>query len=284
MRGKARAKLNLRLQVLGKREDGYHLIDTDMVPITLGDMIGLRRRTDGQIRLWNHKGVPPETDLAGKAARALRERAAYAAGADIVVEKGIPIGAGMGGGSSDAAAVLLGLNKLWSVGASDSELLEIALEVGTDVPFFLYGEPKWATGVGDKLEPCYLPDYPRRCLVVAPNRGLDTAAVYRKWDDLLESPASPEVCELAERMGMNDLTAAALEIGPPEMRQAAKVLLDMFGDATMTGSGSAVFAVGVPPGARKLCLPFLPEGARSAVVHWDHDGMRAFDRGRVFGE
>ena len=237
----APAKLNLRLKVVGVRADGYHLVDTDMVPVTLHDTVTLRARADGPVNCdYAGADIPAERDLCVRAAALLKRARAVAAGVDVHVEKRIPPGSGMGGGSSDAAAVLLGLNRVWDLGVPTDELAELAAGLGADVPFFLHGRPMRATGVGDELEP--IDPGPGRYFIAVPEWGLDTGEVYRRHDNLIESPPAGRIAGLAEAMGPNDLTAAAADLSPPAFGAMVEVLLNRFGNACLTGSGSAVFS------------------------------------------
>jgi 4-diphosphocytidyl-2-C-methyl-D-erythritol kinase len=155
----APAKLNLFLQIVGRRADGYHLLQTVFQLVDLADEVELSLREDGRIeRLEGAAGVGAEQDLAARAARALRAASGCAFGADIRVRKRIPMGGGLGGGSSDAASVLLGLNALWGLGLSLDALAAIGLGLGADVPVFVLGRSAWAEGIGERLQPLSLGD------------------------------------------------------------------------------------------------------------------------------
>ena len=251
----APAKLNLRLRIKGVRKDGFHLIDTDMVPVSLADRLIIRTRPDGEIVCSHSRAdMPAEKDLCLRAAKLLQQRTGCAKGADIRVWKRIPSGAGMGGGSSDAAAVLLGLSRIWDLGASRNDLSGIALELGADVPFFLHRRPMRARGVGERLEP--LRHVPQHFLVVQPDWTLDTGDVYRKYDDLLESRAPASGSGVVRDMGPNDLAAAAAALSPPGFASLAGLMYRNFGNVCMTGSGSALFSRcprGTIPRSRDVC-------------------------------
>ena len=154
----APAKLNLFLHVTGRRDDGYHLLQTVFRLLDWGDSIAIRVRRDGEIvRSSGAAGVPAEQDLAIRAARALAARAGRpVGGADIRVDKQIPVGAGLGGGSSDAATVLVALNRLWSLGLGTAELAALGQSLGADVPVFVHGRSAWAEGTGEQLTPLEL--------------------------------------------------------------------------------------------------------------------------------
>ena len=154
----APAKLNLFLHVTGRRADGYHLLETLLVAVDVGDTITLTRRDDGAIvRTTELAGVAPQDDLAVRAAAALKRETGSAFGVDIALAKRVPLGSGMGGGSSDAASVLLALNRLWDANLPRAELMRLGVALGADVPFFLQGEPALARGIGERLTPVTLP-------------------------------------------------------------------------------------------------------------------------------
>jgi 4-diphosphocytidyl-2-C-methyl-D-erythritol kinase len=255
----APAKLNLFLHLTGRRDDGYHLIDSLMLPIDWCDTLHFERRPDG--RLARHDlGAPlPADDLCLRAARSLQEAAATPLGADISVEKRVPWGAGLGGGSSDAASTLLALNRLWGLDWPLERLLPIGLALGADVPFFLGGSPARVTGIGEEMRPVALAS--SWFAVVKPAASLETRQVFgsRRVAERVEAariagfseaerrpqrgPATPGESgpEFDDGFGRNDLQAAAEEICP-EVAQAAAGLHAAFGNSRMSGSGSAVFA------------------------------------------
>ncbi len=244
----APAKLNLFLHVTGRRPDGYHLLETVFQLIDLADRIDLRRREDGEIRRIDpHPDIPPETDLTVRAARALQAATGCRLGADIGLDKRIPLGGGLGGGSSDAATVLLGLDRLWSLGLSRKRLQEIAVALGADVPVFVFGRNAYATGIGERLRAVDLP--PRWFVLVLPPVSVATATVFR--DPKLTRNTKPlTILGFSKRTsglsGRNDLqevvaareplVAAALDA------LAAAAPARSAGAVRMTGSGSCVFA------------------------------------------
>ncbi|WP_299451176.1 4-(cytidine 5'-diphospho)-2-C-methyl-D-erythritol kinase [uncultured Pigmentiphaga sp.] len=183
----APAKLNLFLHVVGQRADGYHLLQTVFRFIDLQDTLHLRVRSDGRIvRVRDLPGVPSEADLTVRAARALQQATGCALGVDIELEKRIPAGGGLGGGSSDAASVLLGLNRLWNTGLSRQQLMRLALPLGADVPVFVFGRNAFAEGIGEELTPIELP--PRWYVVVQPDASVPTADVFRAPELTRNSP------------------------------------------------------------------------------------------------
>ena len=261
----APAKLNLFLHVVGRRADGYHLLQSAFVPIDWCDTLHFERRADGRLQRRD-LGVPlPADDLCLRAARALQAASGTTLGADISIEKRVPSGAGMGGGSSDAATTLLALNRLWGLRLGAAELAAIGLALGADVPFFLGPGPALVEGIGERLEPLVLP--PQWFAVVKPEAGLDTGGIFRS-PLLGRTPEAARIegftgdgeAELSARFvhgkspggegragssvwthGRNDLQAAA-EAACPEVAAAAAWLAGRYGNARMTGSGSAVFA------------------------------------------
>jgi 4-diphosphocytidyl-2-C-methyl-D-erythritol kinase len=239
----APAKLNLFLHVVGRREDGYHLLQTVFTLIDHCDQIRLRVRDDGKIQRVNAvPGVAPEEDLAVRAALLLREASGTALGADIELEKRIPMGGGLGGGSSDAATVLMALDRLWGTGFGAEALAEIAAPLGADVPYFLFGRPAWAEGVGDRLTPLAIE--PRWYLVLVPPVGVPTREIF----------AAPELTRNTEPLKMEDFSARprllrfANDLEPvvtaryPVVEAHLEWLRSRAAEARMTGSGACVFA------------------------------------------
>jgi 4-diphosphocytidyl-2-C-methyl-D-erythritol kinase len=173
----APAKLNLFLHVTGRRADGYHLLETVFQFIDLADSLDLRLRDDGVVqRIGPPDDIAPEHDLTLQAAAALKAATGCRSGADIELRKRIPIGAGLGGGSSDAATVLLGLNRLWGLGLGRRDLIELARPLGADVPVFVFGRNAYATGIGDRLQPIELPR--RWFVLVTPPVSVATPGVF----------------------------------------------------------------------------------------------------------
>src|SRR5688500_12888034 len=177
----APAKLNLMLRVVGRRDDGYHLLQTIFRFLDHGDEVRLRVREDGAIRrVRGIQGVAEDDDLTLRAARLLKSATGTGFGADIEVEKRLPIGAGLGGGSSDAATVLLALNHLWGTGLSRGDLQALGLRLGADVPVFVDGESAVGEGIGELLTPVELP--PAWYVVLTPPVSVSTAAVFSHRD------------------------------------------------------------------------------------------------------
>jgi 4-diphosphocytidyl-2-C-methyl-D-erythritol kinase len=245
----APAKLNLFLHITGRRADGYHLIESVFQLIDWQDTIHLSLREDGQIYredLLPTSGAPlPDDDLCTRAARALQISTGCTLGAHIQLEKRIPAQAGMGGGSSDAATCLLGLNRLWNLRQPLSKLEQIGLNLGADVPFFLRGRNAWVSGIGELIEP--LPagmlNANQHFLVIKPENGLSTPAIFGS-PALKRNTPHAIILVFAENpygFGCNDLQTVG-ELIEPQVQQALAILEKQGLKPRMTGSGSAVFA------------------------------------------
>jgi 4-diphosphocytidyl-2-C-methyl-D-erythritol kinase len=235
---RAYAKVNLGLRVVGRRPDGYHEIDTVLQSIDLCDHITLAPRRDGEISLKTTPdfGIPPDENLALRAARLLNERVGLPMGVRILLDKEIPVGAGLGGGSSDAAAVLRGLNRLFGLGLDAEALMELGAELGSDVPFFLMGGCCRARGRGERLEKLSVSDAELNNIYVlfVPPFSLSAREVYGAFERLrpqaLDSPYP------------NDLEGAALALRP-ELRPYREFLKSAGAPFGMSGSGPTYFAV-----------------------------------------
>ena len=183
----APAKLNLFLHIVGRREDGYHLLQTLFQLLDWSDVVRLRVRADGAVvRESAVPGVPVESDLCLRAARALQQRASCPLGVEIALDKRLPIGGGLGGGSSDAATVLVALNALWNTGLSLDELAAVAGTLGADVPVFVRGRTAWAEGIGEILTPLDLPE--RDFVIIDPGVVVATAALFQAPELTRNSP------------------------------------------------------------------------------------------------
>jgi 4-diphosphocytidyl-2-C-methyl-D-erythritol kinase len=234
----APAKLNLFLHVIGRRADGYHDLQTVFQLIDLADDIQIEVRADGRIqRLAGPAEVPPEADLVIRAARALQAASGSRLGANLSVTKHIPMGGGLGGGSSDAATVLVGLNRMWECGLSEDDLAAIGVELGADVPVFVRGRSAWAEGRGERLTPVELP---ARCFVlVHPQVHVPTAAVFQAPELTRNSPPITMGGFLASG-GRNDFEPV-VRARYPEVARALD-WLGQFAPARLTGTGSCIFA------------------------------------------
>ena len=268
----APAKLNLFLHVTGRRPDGKHLLQSAFVLINLCDTIDITLRDDDRIVRTGDVVGDIEKDLCVRAARALQSATGMRLGAEIHLEKRIPSQAGMGGGSSDAATVLLALNRLWNLGLSRTELMRLGLTLGADVPFFLFGQNAWAEGIGDELRPISLPS--SQFLVVWPGRGLSTAEIFSHpsltrntksekmevFSDFVRHHGSP-------LFGHNDLQIVAERLEPRVSDALTRIRQGGF-EARMTGSGSAVFAeVSDADRAARKVLSDLPDDWQGFLCH-----------------
>lgn len=233
----APAKLNLMLHILGRRADGYHLLQTLFQFLDHGDELGFALRTDGEIRLHTEiPGVPHDANLIVRAARRLQEASDTRLGADIWLDKRLPMGGGIGGGSSDAATTLVGLDHLWRTNLGEERLAELGLALGADVPVFVRGRAAFAEGVGEQLQPVELPE--PWFLVAIPQVSISTAEVFADPELTRDTPAIT-VRSLPEGGGRNDCQPV-VEKRYPEVRNALKTL-NKFVAAKMTGTGACVF-------------------------------------------
>ena len=262
---RAPAKLNLFLHVNGRRADGYHLLQTAFVMIDYCDELDIRRSVTGAVSHRNPlPGVEPKSDLVVRAARLLKVEAGVEAGAEIGIVKRIPMGGGLGGGSSDAAAVLMALNQLWGVHWSQDRLASLGAKLGADVPFFIFGRTAWAAGVGEVLTPLEIPAW--WYVVLIPNEQVPTPFVFGQPDLTRNTPPLKIADFSASGLGFmrNDLQPVVLKAFPKVAhaldaldRVAAKS--SIFG-ARMTGSGACVFAAFVSEqSARETLEKLQPE-------------------------
>ncbi len=274
----APAKLNLFLHILGRRADGYHELQTVFQFLDHGDRLTLVQREDGHLRrTYDLPEVPAEEDLVMRAARALQAAAGTSLGADIRLEKRLPMGGGLGGGSSDAATVLVGLNRLWGLGWPLARLAEMGLALGADVPVFVHGRAAFAEGVGERLTPVAPPE--SWYLVVCPPVRVDTGAVFAD-EGLTRNTPPIKISGLSEWEGRNDCQAVVVR-RHPEVGEALAWLSRRAGKARMTGTGACVFApFGTAAQARRVAqgLPprwrgFVARGCNRSPLH------RALDEG-----
>lgn len=247
----APAKLNLFLHVVGRRADGYHLLQSVFQLIDHGDTLHFDLRDDDRIvRTTEVPGVPQDQDLIVRALRLLqaeyaRRHGRLPPGIDVAIEKILPMGGGLGGGSSDAATALMAANHLWQAGLSTQELMDLGLPLGADIPFFLFGETAFAEGVGEALQAVSGPD----CwyVVVEPGVAVPTPAIFSAHDltrdtkpvTIADFSSSLAVSGKQIGFGKNDLQDVAERLFPPVAE--AVEWLSSYGDARMTGSGACVF-------------------------------------------
>jgi len=243
----APAKLNLFLHVTGRRPDGYHNLESLMVLLDFGDRLTLAYRDDGAIVLTDPlPGVAIEADMTARAAHLLKRVSGSKAGVTITLDKRIPLGAGMGGGSSDAATVLLGLNRLWELRLARDTLMQLGLELGADVPFFVHGSNAFASGIGEQLQAVSVPRM--SFLIAMPPVATPTGVIFAATELARDTP-SVALLALPLDFGRNDLQPVAAQRARA-IGTALRALdaLDFtaagrtpIGTARMTGSGSAVF-------------------------------------------
>ena len=245
----APAKLNLFLHVIGRRDDGYHLLQSAFVLIDWCDTLHIERRDDGQLARHDLGDALPPDDLCLRAAALLQQESGTSFGADISIDKRLPSGAGMGGGSSDAATTLLALARLWGLSWPRSRLQALAARLGADVPFFVGGENAFVEGIGERLTPITVP---RQWLAVvkpaasvATREIFDSPLVVRNTEAVIISGFLADASMVrgfgAGSFGRNDLQPAAMS-RCADIGEAARWLEARFGHSRMTGSGSAVFA------------------------------------------
>ena len=237
MRWPAPAKLNLMLRIVGRREDGYHLLQTVFQIIDITDGLIFNRTDDSRVRLKNTMpGVREEDDLTVRAANILKQETGYQGGVCIDIEKNLPMGGGLGGGSSDAATVLVVLNQLWQLELTELRLMELGLALGADVPVFVKGKSTWAEGVGEKLTPIDLPD--AWFVVVKPSCHVDTGKIFSA-NDLTRDSKSIKIAGFNSGDNQNDCLAVVkkhyIEV------ERALDELDKYGQARLTGTGACVF-------------------------------------------
>jgi len=234
----APAKLNLFLRIVGRRADGYHELQTVFRLLDWGDEIRLRVREDGVIRrLTAVPGVPEESDLVVRGARLLREHAGVSAGVEIEVDKRIPMGGGLGGGSSDAATVLVALNHLWATGLDENTLAELGRQLGADVAVFVRGRSAWAEGVGEKLTPIALPR--RWYVVLDPHEQVPTAALFQT-PELTRNAAPATISSFASGETAENAFEPVVRARHPRVAAALDWLAG-YGRARLSGSGGCVF-------------------------------------------
>ncbi|HEX7802976.1 MAG TPA: 4-(cytidine 5'-diphospho)-2-C-methyl-D-erythritol kinase [Pseudoxanthomonas sp.] len=260
----APAKLNLFLQIIGRRQDGYHQLQTVFRLLDWGDTLFLRVRGDGEIVRHGEsaKGVAEADDLAVRAARLLQSEAKTRQGADISVEKRIPAGGGFGGGSSDAASVLIGLNRLWRLEFSLDRLAALGLQLGADVPVFVRGENAWAEGVGERLTPIQLA--PAWYVVADPAVHVPTKDLFQA-PDLTRNAAPAKIADFVSGNLLGNAFEPVLRRREPAI-EAVFATLSRIGTPRLTGSGSGCFVEFGDRASAEAALAGLPEGLRAWIA------------------
>ncbi len=261
----APAKLNLFLHVVGRRPDGYHLLQSVIRLIDRSDVLRFRIREDGAIaRVNDVAGVPPGEDLAVRAARALKEATGTHLGCDIELEKRIPIGGGLGGGSSDAATALVALDRLWGTALDPGALVQLGAGLGADVPFFLFGRTAWVEGIGERLSE--IAAEPAWYVVLTPPVTVSTHEIFGA-PELTRNTEALKMEDFSARPSQsfgNDLEAVAVSRYPIVAKHLA--WLRRHGEARMTGSGGCVFAAFGTREAAECVIDALPEGMKGFIA------------------
>lgn len=267
----APAKLNLMLHIVGRRADGYHLLETLFQFLDYADTLHFNARTDGKIILHNAiEGVAHDDNLIVRAAHLLQTHSKTKLGADIWLDKKLPVGGGIGGGSSNAATTLAGLNYLWGTQQSLETLAELGLTLGADVPVFVMGRAAFAQGVGEKLQPVDLPE--PWYLVAVPPVSISTAKVFSD-KDLTRDTALTNIRTVLKQSGHNDCQAV-VEKRYPEVNNAL-ILLNKYVEARLTGTGSCIFggfpseqqAVNIATQISESLPSFVAKGANTSMLH-----------------
>ena len=265
----APAKINLFLHVVGRRPDGYHLLQTLFRFLGHGDTLRFAPRDDERIVLETPlPGVAPEDDLTVRAARLLQRETGCARGVSIRLEKRLPLGGGLGGGSSDAATVLLALNHLWGLGLPRERLQALGLTLGADVPVFVFGRNAFAEGVGEALQSIELP--PAWYVVLEPPVGVPTAAIFSAPELRRDTPEM-RAADWRPGGGHNDLEPVACARFPAVSEHLAWLNAQVPGRARMSGSGACVFAELSDRAAAEAVVARLPAGWRG----WAAPGLAA---------
>ena len=256
----APAKINLFLHITGRRNDGYHNLQTLFQLLDYGDQLDFTVRNDGNINInCDLKGLAADNNLVIKAAKALKAASGCKLGVDIVLHKKLPLGGGIGGGSSDAATTLVGLNHLWKTKLTVDELAAMGAQLGADVPVFIRAKTAWAEGIGDRLQAIESP--PKWFVVLAPNCHISTAEIFSHKDLKRDSPpiTAPHFLKWGGRNDCQELVRTLY----PEVDETI-TWLNQFGSAQMTGTGACVFAT------------FDTEETASAVLAKRPDTMQGF--------
>ncbi len=274
----APAKLNLFLHVVGRRSDGYHLLQTVFRFLDFSDQVKLVVRDDGNIKLNTPiSGVPAEKNLCIQAAQLLQKESGASLGVEISLEKFIPMGGGLGGGSSDAATTLLALNHLWNLNWSREKLMDLGLDLGADVPVFIFGENAFAEGIGEKLKAISL--LPAWYLILTPPVHVPTAEIFAS-KKLTRNTIPVKIPPFSVGLGHNDLESVVC-LAYPEVARHLEWLrqLDSTTMVAMTGSGACVFAEFVTESAARKALTNVPIDMNGFVVQGlDRHPMQDFAR------
>jgi 4-diphosphocytidyl-2-C-methyl-D-erythritol kinase len=254
----APGKLNLCLHVLGRRADGYHELQTVFRLVDRADRVGVALREDGEVRFSGEFG---DENLCLKAARLLKAQARTPLGCELALEKVLPVGGGMGGGSSDAATVLLALNRLWDLNLERQKLMDIGLKLGADVPVFLFGKNALGEGIGERLTPLELP--PAWYLVLTPQVSVSTKEIFK--NALTHAGKGIKIPPFFPGLGRNDLEPV-VTARHPEVAAHLAWLRSRCPQARMTGSGASVFAEFAAESEARALQSELPDTMRGFVA------------------
>jgi len=258
----APAKLNLMLHITGRRGDGYHLLQTVFQLLNTGDTVTISTNGSGTLQVnCPALPIPQEQNLAWRAARLLQQHCNSRLGATIDIDKQLPTGGGVGGGSSNAATVLLGLNKLWQLNLPLPELATLGLQLGADVPVFVYGHSAWGEGIGEILEPIELPQ--RHYLVLAPNCSISTAEVF-SHRQLTRHTSPITIAAFFEGAGRNDCESVVRQLHSEV--DNALIWLNKFSRAQLTGTGACIFAAFESEREAEAIYQQLPQEWRGFVA------------------
>ncbi|TXI17448.1 MAG: 4-(cytidine 5'-diphospho)-2-C-methyl-D-erythritol kinase [Nitrosomonas sp.] len=261
----APAKLNLFLHVIGRRQDGYHLLQTVFRLIDFSDQLSFQVRDDGAVKLHTPiAGVPEAKDLCVRAAKLMKQETGVKLGVDIFLKKQIPMGGGLGGGSSDAATTLLALNQLWEVNLNKEQLLELGLRLGADVPIFIFGSNAFAEGIGEKFTALDLP--PAWYLVLVPPVQVSTAEIFAS-KELTRNSIPIKIPPFSIWQGRNDLERVACQ-AYPEIARCLEWLkgLEDTTIVSMSGSGACVFAEFPTESAARTAYQQVPGNMKAFVA------------------
>jgi len=258
----APAKLNLFLHITGRREDGYHALQTVFQLLDVGDRLGFELTDDGEITRVNEiDGVPAEEDLVVRAARLLQSHSHCSQGVCISLDKRLPLGGGLGGGSSDAATTLVALNNLWQLQLSEQKLLALAVKLGADVPVFVYGHSAWAEGIGEQLEKLELGE--RHYLVVTPQCHINTSEIF-SFSELTRNCPPITIAAFFRGVGVNVFESVVARHYPAVLEALA--WLSDYGKPRMTGTGASVFVSVKDEATAQQALAKVPGKWRAFVA------------------
>ncbi|GAB3372243.1 4-(cytidine 5'-diphospho)-2-C-methyl-D-erythritol kinase [Spongiibacter taiwanensis] len=256
------AKINLFLRITGRRADGYHTLQTLFQLLDYGDSITLTVRDDGQIRLLSPlPGVPDQDNLVVRAARGLQAASGCKLGADIHLDKRLPMGGGIGGGSSNAATTLLGLNHLWQTAMPIDALCELGLGLGADIPVFVRGETAWAEGIGETLQPVEMPS--RWYVVIKPECEVSTAEIF-SHQQLTRHDSPIKIAAFLEGGSPNSCEPLVRKLYPEVDK--ALIWLDQFAPAKLTGTGACIFASFADQASAEAVLAQRPDSLSGFVA------------------